>query len=182
MSSKRDLQTRNVPRSTPAAAAIFIIVHAKHRYLGVIAVDLETGTLLRGPRPQLLGGPNSSAPVPQDPAVQQLVDKYKAPLEDLMTSVIGAPGHYIILHKHRALDIISQICLKQRNTGSDFVRATKSSATASICSNQVGRLCPWWAIEPSYGQTKQTLAATCAMPSCVGSRHRSPRNMMYQFA
>jgi hypothetical protein len=166
----------NVVKETPAnkgmCLAIRLLLLLPSRYLGIIAVDLKTGTLLRGPRPQLLGGPNSSAPVPQDAAVQNLVNKYKAPLQELMISVIGAPKRWILFLESAPTN----------STCSDFVRATKSSATASICSNQVGRLCPWWAIEPSYGQTKQTLAATCAMPSCVACHPRSPRNIMYQFA
>jgi 5'-nucleotidase len=59
------------------------------KYLGLIKVDLGRRRLVPGVLPLLLGGDNSSNPVAQDGELLGILQRYRAPVDELRTKKAG---------------------------------------------------------------------------------------------
>jgi hypothetical protein len=89
-SSPRCLPVRPRPRSlapTPGRAAA--PARRPPRYLGHIKIDIPTKRIVSS-RPLLLGGANSSSPVPPDPALLRAIAGMAGPVKKLEGRVVGA--------------------------------------------------------------------------------------------
>jgi hypothetical protein len=59
------------------------------KYLGLIKINLSKRRLVPGVLPLLLGGANSSNNVQQDPELLGIIQKYRAPVDELQTQIAG---------------------------------------------------------------------------------------------
>ena len=62
--------------------------HPQNRYMGNMSIDLPTKRFLSG-SPVLLGGPNSTNPVAQDPMVIAEIEKLSGPVAKLEKQPAG---------------------------------------------------------------------------------------------
>jgi 2',3'-cyclic-nucleotide 2'-phosphodiesterase (5'-nucleotidase family) len=59
------------------------------KYLGLIKINLSKRRLVPGVLPLLLGGANSSNNVQQDPEILDIIQQYRAPVDELQTQIAG---------------------------------------------------------------------------------------------
>lgn len=59
------------------------------KYLGLLKINLSKRRLVPGVLPLLLGGANSSNNVQQDPELLGIIQKYRAPVDELQTQIAG---------------------------------------------------------------------------------------------